>query len=98
MEGAFQAITPREVAAGPDRIFYEHIKDTQEMLLKHWMDLVNKYVQLGQIPQACRHSSVKTLFKGKGGTKCSNNYRGIALEDNTFKILMKVLTKDRRDG
>jgi hypothetical protein len=38
-------------AAGPDAIFHEHIEGTQEMLLKHWKDLFNKCVQLGQIPR-----------------------------------------------
>jgi hypothetical protein len=62
VEGAFKAVIPQEVAAaknarngraaGSNRILYEHTKDTQEMLLKHWMNLFNNCVQLLQIPQA----------------------------------------------
>lgn len=100
----FTQITPDEIqtnitaakkgrAAGPDKIFAEHIKKTQELLLPLWTDLFNKCLTTGVIPFSWRTSEMTILYKGKGHTEDPNSYRGIVLEPTIFKLFSKILTK-----
>ena len=79
-------------AAGPDGIFNEFLKDTCSALLSTWVDLFNKCLHLGEIPEFWIHATLKMLHKGKGDTEDPNAYRGIALENNTYKLLTKIIT------
>ena len=74
-----QIITSKEVAealaraknnkaAGPDQIFYEHLKATQPWLLQTWTALFNAFVKLQRIPESWKRSTLKVLYKGKGDT------------------------------
>ena len=41
---------------------------------------------------------IKVLYKGKGDPKDTNAYRGIALENNPFKLFTKILEENERDA
>ena len=81
-------------AAGPDGIFNEHIKDTEKHLTDAWTEMFNKCLERERIPDAWRKSTLKVLYKGKGDRSDPNSYRGIALENNEFKLFSKLL-KDK---
>ena len=80
-------------AAGPNGIFNEHIKATEHMPLEVWIDLHNKCIDTGHIPEAWRRSVIKILYKAKGDLANPNSFRGIALENNYFKIFSKLITE-----
>ena len=80
-------------AAGPDGIFTEHLKETQELLLPIWTKLFNQCLKTGSIPDSWRTAQMTILYKGKGHTADPNSYRGIALQNTIFKIFSKILTK-----
>ena len=79
-------------AAGPDGIYYEHLKSLSQILNPIWTKLYNKCLELGRIPQQWRKSTIKVLYKGKGDREDPNKYRGVALESVLFKILTKIIT------
>lgn len=83
----------RKKAAGPDTIFNEHLVESQHMLTGTWTDLFNKCIELGQIPEDWRCSTIKVLYKGKGDTSEQDSYRGIALENTIFKLFTKIITQ-----
>lgn len=85
--------TKSNKAAGPDGIFNEHIKDAKQLLLDIWTRLFNECMKRGNIPDSWRESTIKVLYKGKGDTSTPDAYRGIALENNIFKIFSRLLTK-----
>ncbi|KAJ4443565.1 hypothetical protein ANN_05238 [Periplaneta americana] len=78
-------------AAGPDGIYKEFLKESTSELTTTWIELLNICVQLGEIPNAWRQITLKFLYKGKGPTNDPNSYRGIALENNPFKLLTNIL-------
>ena len=78
---------------GPDGIRNEHIKQTIEEYLAIWASLLNKCMEIGNIPDDWRKSKIKLLYKGKGDTSNPNAYRGIALEPATLKLLTGILAK-----
>jgi len=79
-------------ATGPDQIAYEHLKATADMLKKTWTELFNKCLSTGTVPEQWRRATLKILYKGKGSTDDMNSYRGVALENTSFKIFMKIIT------
>jgi hypothetical protein len=83
----------RNRAPGPDRIRNEHIKETMTLLLPTWTALLNKCLELGQIPSEWKKSIIKLIYKGQGDTCNPNAYRGIALKSNALKLLTRVLAK-----
>lgn len=80
-------------AAGPDSIYAEHLKETQELLLPIWKKLFNQCLKTGSIPDSWRTAQLTILYKGKGHTEDPNSYRGIALQNTIYKIFSKILTK-----
>lgn len=84
--------TKNKKATGPDKIAYEHLKETKEPLGELWTELFNKCLQTGTIPEEWRRATLKILYKGKGSTNDLNSYRGIALENTTFKTFTKLVT------
>ncbi|PNF13826.1 hypothetical protein B7P43_G12433 [Cryptotermes secundus] len=84
--------TQNKKAAGPDGIYYEHIKEAKDIIAKPLTGLYNRCLETGSIPQIWRKSLMKVLYKGKGDPEDPNNYRGVALENTMFKILTKILT------
>lgn len=83
--------TKNNKAPGPDQIYNEHLKESAEVMVGAWTKLYNKCVELGEIPEKWRTSTINILYKGKGEVNDPNSYRGIALENNSFKILTKLL-------
>lgn len=78
-------------AAGPDGIYNEFLKESTAELTTTWVELLNKCLELGEIPNTWRQATMKVLYKGKGPTNDPNSYRGIALENNPFKLLTSIL-------
>ena len=85
--------TKRKKAAGPDKIYNEYLKDTAQLLVPTWTKLYNKCLEVATIPEQWRQSIIKVLYKGKGDPKDTNKYRGIALENNPFKVFTKLITE-----
>lgn len=54
--------------------------------------LFNKCIETGNIPEKWRKSIIRVLFKGKGNREDPNSYRGVALENNTFKMFTRIIT------
>ena len=79
-------------AAGPDEIFNEHLKEALPYLEEIWMVLLNKCLETSTIPANWRTSMLKVLYKGKGSPDSPDSYRGIALENTTFKMFSKIIT------
>lgn len=81
----------KKKAPGPDGIANEHLKSSLEQMNTLWTKLFNKCLERGDIPKCWRYSKIKILYKGKGSTEDPNSYRGIALENNGFKVFTKIL-------
>ena len=56
-----------------------------------WTKLFNNIFASGKITESWRKSTTKTLYKGKGDISNPNSFRGIALENNIFKIFTSIL-------
>jgi hypothetical protein len=63
------------------------------LLLPTWTALLNKCLELGQIPSEWKKSTIKLIYKGLRDICNSNAYRGITLESNTLKLLTRILAK-----
>jgi len=63
------------------------------LLLPTWTALLNKCLELGQIPSEWKKSTIKLIYKGRGDTCNPNAYGGIALESNALKLLTRILAK-----
>jgi hypothetical protein len=63
------------------------------LLQPTWTALLNKCLKLGQIPSECKKSTIKLIYKGRGGTCSPNAYRGIAPTSNAQKLLTRILAK-----
>jgi hypothetical protein len=63
------------------------------LLLPTWTALLNKCLELGQIPTEWKKSTIKLIYKGKGQTCNPSAYRGIAIEFNALKLLTRILAK-----
>lgn len=92
VQTAMNNTKPRK-AAGPDNIYNEYLKDTAHLLVPTWTKLFNKCIELTKIPEKWRQSIIKVLYKEKGDPKDTNAYRGIALENNPFKMFTRVITE-----
>ena len=79
-------------STGPDQIANEHLKSSAEMLTPIWTEIFNKCISTITIPENWRKSTLKILYKGKGNTEDPHAYRGVALENTSYKIFMKIIT------
>ncbi|KAI5716031.1 hypothetical protein M8J77_026325 [Diaphorina citri] len=80
-------------AAGPNKIYNEHIKLTFEYFQDWWYLYLNLIFDIGLIPDIWRNAYLKVLYKGKGDTKDANSYRGISLLDTAYKLYTKILNE-----
>jgi hypothetical protein len=80
-------------AAGPDRLFNEHLKLTAQYMAPIWTELFNNCLDQAVIPEAWRTCTLKPLYKGKGPTEDPNNYRGISLQSCPFKVFTATITR-----
>ena len=60
-------------------------------IIKQWIALYNKCLEITDIPTIWRESTVKVVYKGKGPQKAPDSYRGIALKCTPFKIFNNIL-------
>ena len=80
-------------APRPDRLAYEHIKESLPLQLTYWVALFNHLFQSGIIVPSWHSSFIKVLFKGKGDRTDPNSYRGLALNSVVYKTLTRVLSR-----
>ena len=78
-------------APGPDSIYTEHIKETIDFMQDFWINLMNKCLEIGVIPENWRTLTLKILYKGKGDTKSPVSFRGVVLENTTLKMFSKII-------
>ena len=78
-------------AAGPDNIYAEHLKESEELLGNFWSELINKCMEMKAIPELWRNALMIILYKGKGETGYLDSYKGVMLENTSFKVLIKIL-------
>ena len=81
-------------APGTDIITNEQLKGSLLVLASYWTCLFNACLEKGQVPSSWKSSDMFILYKGKGPASNLDNYRGIALQSNPFKLLTK-LVKER---
>lgn len=80
-------------APGHDRITYEVLKASSTLLLEAITAIFNYCLSHSVLPSAWKTSSIILLYKGKGQTSDPDNYRGICLQCNFYKILTKLVKR-----
>ena len=79
-------------APGPDGITNEFLKYSPHNMRKQLLDLMNRTLHTGEIPQYW--TSTNTIMLHKKGNKLDpNNYRGITLANTTTKIFTTILAR-----
>ena len=48
-------------AAGPDNIYAEHLKESEELLGNFWSELMNKCMEMKAIPELWRNALMRIL-------------------------------------
>lgn len=82
---------PNKKAPGPDGITYEHLKAAPEEVVPTLTRLFNECAKTGKIPEMWKRSTIVPLYKGKGDATDPNNYRGITLACNAYKVLTRLV-------
>lgn len=82
---------PNSKSAGPDGLYYEHWKETENVTLEPIAQLFNNIMQEGRIPSSWHRARLTLLFKGRPSDSKSNMdlFRGIASEPTLKKIFFK---------
>ena len=104
VEGPIEEITATEVrdalkdmkmrkAGGPSGITTEYWKYLGDARIVWLVEILNKIIKDGKIPEPWADSKLVTIFKEKGDPLQCGNYRGIKLLEHSLKILEKVLDK-----
>lgn len=70
---------------------YEHIQQSYNFTSVEWSLLFNRCLIEGTGPDQWRYSRINVLYKGKGDPRDPNNYRGIALQQTSFKCFTKII-------
>ena len=78
---------------GPDEISPKLIKTFVYHLVKPLTLLLNRSLQLGQVPQQWKMANVSVIFKNKGNNNDPTNYRPITITSCLGKILEKNIFK-----
>lgn len=79
-------------ACGTDNVYYEHLKCSKNILCNFWAALYTTIFSTGVMIEPWKISILKVLHK-KGDIQVCNNYRGIALLNNSMKIFTKMLAR-----
>jgi hypothetical protein len=80
-------------AAGPDNIYIEYLKESIESTQDLWVNLMNKCLKTGEVPESWKTATMKILYKGKGDTSNPDSFRGIVLQNTTFKLFTRILNE-----
>lgn len=76
---------------GPDGILNEHLKSLGTEWKKQLLDFLNSLMEGGEIPESLVKAHLFMLHK-KGDQHNPENYRSIALMNNTLKLLTQMIT------
>jgi hypothetical protein len=74
---------------GPDTLTPKFIKAILPSLVIPISIIFNKSIQLGQVPSDWKNANVTAIYKGKGDSCDSSNYRPISVANALEKFLKK---------
>ena len=77
-------------AVGPDELPVEVWKCMGKMGINVLTRLFNRLLMSERMPEEWRRSVLIPIYKNKGDTQCSENYRGIKLMSHTMKIWERI--------
>ena len=78
-------------ACGKDKILNEFIKVTFNEMKEVYIDLFNRILEEGQIPESWTIGMITPIFKNKGDRGDFNNYRGITILSCLGKLFTSVI-------
>ena len=78
-------------ACGTDKISNEYIKSTYDKMKYVYVDLFNRVLNDGQIPEAWTIGMITPIYKNKGDKMDVNNYRGITILSCLGKLFTSVI-------
>ena len=78
-------------APGPDSLCNETLKLFCDPLLSEITAFFNLCLETGDFPDAWKVSDLILLFKGKGDTADTNNFRGISLSCSIYNLLDRMI-------
>ena len=78
-------------ACGIDQILNEFIKSTFDRMKHIYVDLFNRILSEGQIPEAWTIGMIVPIYKNKGDKGDFNNYRGITILSCLGKLFTSVI-------
>ena len=78
-------------ACGTDEILNEYIKTTFQKMESVYVDLFNRVLNEGKIPEAWTIGMITPIYKNKGDKMDVNNYRGITILSCLGKLFTSVI-------
>ena len=78
-------------ACGEDKILNEFIKCTFDQMKRVYVDLFNRILRDGQIPESWTMGMIVPIYKNKGDKSDANNYRGITILSCLGKLFTSVI-------
>ena len=78
-------------ACGIDKILNEFIKSTFDKMKQVYVDLFNRVLATGQIPESWTVGTIMPIYKNKGDRMDFNNYRGITILSCLGKLFTSVI-------
>ena len=78
-------------ACGKDKILNEFIKVTFNEMKEVYIDLFNRILDEGQIPESWTIGMITPIFKNKGDRGDFNNYRGITISICLGELFISVI-------
>jgi hypothetical protein len=91
--GQFQILKMNK-PPGPDTLAPKFIKAILPSLVIPISIIFNKSIQLGQVPSDWKSANFTAIYKGKGDSCDSSNYRPISVANRFGKILEKIIFKN----
>lgn len=84
-------------AAGPSEVSIDLLKALGEEGEAWLLELLQKVLTEGRMPDDWQKSSIFTLYKNKGDILDCGNYRGIKLTEHVLKVLERILDNRLRN-
>ena len=89
---AVMKVLPFRKSPSYDNITYEHVVYGGEYLKQCLLQLFQRFLETGTVPEKCKDGLIITLHKGRGKSFTDpNNYRAISLLPAVYKIFEKIL-------